>query len=210
MAKVCRHQNLHFSKLTMSKIIAVIGSTGKQGGSVVDTFLKESGWRVRALTRNPDSPAAHKLKEKGVKDIVAADLDNFSSLVKAFEGAHAVFSVTDFWTMYYDPANDELAAAAGKAKNVWIGEKEEQQGKNVFDAAAQTKGLERLIFSSLSNVTKWSKGKCTHVYHFDSKARAAEYGCATYPDLWKKTSVIQVGYYLSNFVVTPFLKPHKV
>ena len=194
----------------MSKLIVVLGATGTQGGSVVNTFLQEPGWKIRALTRNTSSASAQKLKEKGVHDIVAASLDDPASLVVAFKGAHTVFSVTDFWGPYFNPANTEKASDAGVAKNVWAGKYEEQQGKNVFDAAAKTEGLQRLIFSGLSNATKWSKGKYPHVYHFDSKARAAEYGQATYPELWKKTSILQVGFYLSNSLLFPYMKPKKV
>ena len=194
----------------MAKLIVVIGATGTQGGSVVDTFLGESGWKIRALTRNASSASAQKLKAKGVHEVVAATLDDPTSLVEAFKGAHTVFSVTDFWGLYYNPSNNEKAAATGEAKNIWAAKYEEQQGKNVFDAAAKTEGLERLIFSGLSNATKWSKGKYSHVYHFDSKALAAEYGEATYPDLWKKTSILQVGFYLSNLLLYPFMKPQKV
>ncbi|KIW74229.1 hypothetical protein Z517_12169 [Fonsecaea pedrosoi CBS 271.37] len=193
----------------MSKLIVVVGATGTQGGSVVDTFLQESGWQVRALTRNANSAAAEKLRAKGVHEVVSASLDDPASLVQAFRGATAIFSVTDFWGAYYDPATTPKATATGLPKNVWVGQKEEQQGKNVFDAAAQTQGLQRLIFSGLSNATKWSRGKYTHVYHFDSKARAAEYGQATYPDLWQKTSIIQVGFYLSNVLTYPFMRPQK-
>lgn len=194
----------------MSKLIVVLGATGTQGGSVVTTFLKEPGWKIRALTRNATSASAQKLKDRGVHEVVTASLDDEASLVEAFRGAHTVFSVTDFWGPYYDPSNTEKAVAAGKPKNVWAADYEEQQGKNVFDAAAKTEGLQRLIFSGLSNATTWSKGKYPHVYHFDSKAHAAEYGQATYPELWKKTSILQVGFYLSNLLVIPFLKPQKV
>jgi nucleoside-diphosphate-sugar epimerase len=194
----------------MSKLIVVLGATGTQGGSVVNTFLDLPGWKIRALTRNANSAAAQKLKDKGVHEVVSATLDDVASLVEAFKGAHTVFSVTDFWGMYYDPANSDKAAATGQPKNVWAAKREEQQGKNVFDAAAKTEGLERLIFSGLSNATKWSKGKYPHVYHFDSKAHAAEYGQAKYPDLWAKTSVLQVGFYLSNLITYPFMRPQKV
>jgi hypothetical protein len=194
----------------MSKLIVVLGATGTQGGSVVNTFLDLPGWKIRALTRNANSAAAQKLKDKGVHEVVSATLDDVASLVEAFKGAHTVFSVTDFWGMYYDPANSDKAAATGQPKNVWAAKIEEQQGKNVFDAAAKTEGLERLIFSGLSNATKWSKGKYPHVYHFDSKAHAAEYGQAKYPDLWAKTSILQVGFYLSNLITYPFMRPQKV
>ncbi|KIX96202.1 uncharacterized protein Z520_07980 [Fonsecaea multimorphosa CBS 102226] len=193
----------------MSRLIVVIGATGSQGGSVVDTFLHEPGWRVRALTRNANSAAAEKLRAQGAHEVVSATLDDVSSLVQAFKGADAVFSVTDFWGLYSDPATTPQATAAGLPKNVWAAGREEQQGRNVFDAAAQTQGLHRLIFSGLSNATKWSGGKYRHVYHFDSKARAAEYGQATYPDLWKKTSILQVGFYLSNILTQPFMRPQK-
>jgi hypothetical protein len=87
-----------------------------------------------------------------------------------------------------------------------------QQGKNIFDAASKIESLKRLVFSGLSDASKWSGGKYTHVYHFDSKAHALEYGRKTHPDLWKKTSVIQVGFYLTNILpgVQPLFSPTKV
>ena len=183
-----------------SKLIVVLGATGNQGGSVVETFLKEPGWTVRGLTRNASSPAAQKLKEKGV-EVVTAELSDTASLESAFQGAYAVFSVSDFWTLY---------ANLQPPSNVKAYDLELQQGKNVFDAASRTTGLERLIVSSISDCTKWSKGKYKHVYHFDSKAHAVEYGKTTYPELWKKTSVLQAGFFLSNFLTSPFLTPRKV
>ncbi|ETI20300.1 hypothetical protein G647_08334 [Cladophialophora carrionii CBS 160.54] len=193
----------------MSKLIVVLGATGTQGGSVVDTFLGQSGWKIRALSRNANGAAAQKLKEKGVHEVVTATLDEVASLTEAFKGAHTVFSVTDFWGLYRDPSNTEKAAATGLPKNVWAARVEEQQGKNVFDAAAHTAGLERLVFSGLSHATKWSRGKYSHVYHFDAKARAAEYGREKHVELWAKTSILQVGFYLSNLSTSPFMRPRK-
>ncbi|KAJ4304665.1 hypothetical protein N0V90_000192 [Kalmusia sp. IMI 367209] len=46
---------------------------------------------------------------------------------------------------------------------------------------------------------KLSGGKYSHVYHFDGKAIAEEYGKSTYPELWEKTSVFYAGYYLENY-----------
>jgi uncharacterized protein YbjT (DUF2867 family) len=65
------------------KTIAVVGATGGQGGSVVDSFLG-AGYAVRAITRNASSPKATALKERGV-EVVTADLNDLDSLVKAFE-----------------------------------------------------------------------------------------------------------------------------
>jgi hypothetical protein len=123
--------------------------------------------------------------------MVNADLDDLTSLTTAFRGAYAIFSVLDFWTGFFNPAN-ESKVKAGQTMLEWAHDYELQQGKNVFAAAAQTQGLERLMFSVLSHATKWSGGKYKHIYHFDAEGRAVEYGKAHYPDLMKKTSVIQL------------------
>jgi uncharacterized protein YbjT (DUF2867 family) len=68
----------------MTKIIAVTGATGVQGGSIARALLKTPGWSVRAITRNPDSDAAKKLASEGAT-VVQADSNDESSLVKAFE-----------------------------------------------------------------------------------------------------------------------------
>jgi hypothetical protein len=66
------------------------------------------------------------------------------------------------------------------------------------------------VFSSLSDATKWSRGKYTHVYHFDSKAKAEAYGRETYPELWKKTSILQAGFFLSNYLSLPIFQVQMV
>ncbi|KIW09980.1 hypothetical protein PV08_11756 [Exophiala spinifera] len=191
-----------------SKLIVVIGATGTQGGSVVETFLRQPGWRVRGLTRNTGSPASQILASKGV-EVVAVNLDDVSSLVSAFKGADAIFSVTDFWTGFRNPPQSRSRSRSQTLMD-WAHDYELQQGKNVFAAADQTEGLERLVFSALSYATKWSKGKYTHVYHYDSEARAVEYARTTYPDLMnKKTSIIQIGMYLSNMTWMPHYQPRK-
>lgn len=68
----------------MSKIIAVIGATGAQGGSVANEFLKLDGWKVRAITRNASSDKAKALQSQGA-EVVTADCWDEASLVKAFE-----------------------------------------------------------------------------------------------------------------------------
>ncbi len=190
------------------KLIVVIGATGTQGGSVVETFLNEPGWTIRGLTRNTSSRASQALTARGV-EMVSANLDDVPSLIAAFEGAHAIFSVTDFWAGFRNPEN-RSKLAPGQTMMEWAHDYELQQGKNVLDAAAQTPTLERLVFSALPYVTKWSKGKYKHVYHFDSEGRAVEYGRSTYPELMTKTSVIQIGIYLTNMLYMPHYQPHKV
>jgi len=71
--------------MTDVKIIAVTGATGSQGGGVVNVMKKAPGWKVRAVTRNPESEAAKKLGADGSVEVVQADWDDEASLVKAFE-----------------------------------------------------------------------------------------------------------------------------
>lgn len=66
------------------RIIAVTGATGSQGGGVVNVMKKTPGWKVRAITRNPESDAAKKLSADGV-EVVQASFDDETSLKKAFE-----------------------------------------------------------------------------------------------------------------------------
>ncbi|KAF5662211.1 nitrogen metabolic regulatory protein [Fusarium heterosporum] len=193
--------------MSSSKIIAVLGATGNQGGSVVSAFLSEPGWKVRALTRNTASPKAQALSSQGA-EVVKADLEDPSTLTAAFEGVHAIFAVSDFWGLYYDQSN-RSKTKPGQALNDWAAQHEEQQLKNVIDAAAKIPTLERLVLSSLSHAEKWSKGKYTRVYHFDGKARAAEYIPKAHPDLWTKTSIFQAGLFLSNFISLPLNQPVK-
>jgi nucleoside-diphosphate-sugar epimerase len=191
-----------------SKLIVIIGATGNQGSSVANAFLQEPGWKVRALTRDSSSTKSRALADRGA-EVVEANIDTPSTLSSAFEGASAIFAVSDFWGLYGDPSNQDKPKP-GQSLNAWVGEHETQQLRNVIDAAAKVTTLERFVLSSLSNASKWSKGKYTHVYHFDSKAKAEEYGKQTYPALWAKTSIYQAGLFLSNFKVGGMSPPVKV
>ena len=84
------------------KLIAVIGATGQQGGGVVRALQARGQFKVRALTRNPDK------HRELAEEVVEADLDKPETLKAAFEGAHGVFLVTNFWA--YGGA-DELKQA---------------------------------------------------------------------------------------------------
>jgi hypothetical protein len=74
----------------MSKIIAVTGATGTQGGGVINIMKKTPGWTVRAVTRNPESDAAKRLAAEGI-EVVQANFDDEASLVKAFEVSWSCF-----------------------------------------------------------------------------------------------------------------------
>ncbi|MFE9356242.1 NmrA/HSCARG family protein [Streptomyces olivaceoviridis] len=114
------------------KVIAVTGATGAQGGGTARAILAdpESGFAVRAITRNPDSPAARELAELGA-EVVRADFDDEPSVRKAFEGAYGAFLVTNFW------------AHMSAAKEI-----EETQ---VLVRSAKAAGLRHVIWSTLED-----------------------------------------------------------
>lgn len=55
----------------MAKLLVVFGSTGNQGGSVVNAVLQDpvlsKEFKVRGITRDVSKPAAKELEKKGVE-----------------------------------------------------------------------------------------------------------------------------------------------
>jgi uncharacterized protein YbjT (DUF2867 family) len=97
------------------KVIAVIGATGAQGGGLVRSIAADraGAFAARAVTRKPDSEKAKALAKLGV-EVVAADLDDESSLRRAFAGAHGAYCVTNFWE-HFSPER-EVAQAGNMAR----------------------------------------------------------------------------------------------
>ncbi|HEU0294684.1 MAG TPA: NmrA/HSCARG family protein [Anaerolineales bacterium] len=132
-----------------NKIIAVTGATGLQGGAVARKLLAD-GWKVRALTRDVNKPAAQELKALGA-EIVAGDMDNRAELEAAFKDTYGVFSVQNFWL-----------------PNVGF-DGEIQQGTNVADAA-KAAGIQHLVYSSVGAAHRGMGQK-----HFESKWLIEQY-----------------------------------
>ncbi|KAF4337217.1 hypothetical protein FBEOM_8910 [Fusarium beomiforme] len=184
-----------------TKIIAVVGATGTQGSSVTKAFLSLPNWHVRALTRNSTSPKAQALKNLGA-EIVEADMNDPDSLIKAFNGAHAIFVNTDFWAPYMAA----LSQGKDQATAQHIGyETEERHVKNAAHAASKINTLEKYIYSALGPMKDASKGKYSHCHHWETKAAAVKYIENEMPELAKKTSYIYMAVYATN----PFLYPKK-
>jgi uncharacterized protein YbjT (DUF2867 family) len=110
---------------TEGKTIVVIGATGRQGGEVVRHLVKD-GWRVRAMTRNPESKKARGLKALGV-DLVKADLEDPSSLEAAFENAYGVYDIQI-------PVSGKIEVEIG-------------QGRNAAEAAKKM-GIRHVVYGS--------------------------------------------------------------
>jgi len=147
------------------KIIAVVGSTGSQGGGLCRAILGDasSEFACRAITRDPSKDAAKALADKGA-EVVQADLDDVESLKKAFAGAYGVYGVTNFWEHF-------------------SGAKEKEQAKNIADAA-KAAGVKHVVWSTLEDTRKFMKADDTRmpmlqdvyrVPHFDAKAEADTY-----------------------------------
>jgi uncharacterized protein YbjT (DUF2867 family) len=124
------------------RLIVVTGATGKQGGAVARSLL-DRGFRIRALTRNPQKPEAQALADRGA-EVVQGDMEeDRSAMERALEGAYGVFSVQNYWETGYDG--------------------EVQQGKTVADAA-KAAGVEHFVYSSVG-----SAHRQTGLSHFESK-----------------------------------------
>jgi uncharacterized protein YbjT (DUF2867 family) len=125
------------------KLIAVIGATGQQGGGVVRALQASDQFKVRALTRDPSK------HRELAEEVVAADLDKPETLKAAFEGAHGVFLVTNFWA---HGGTDELTQATAAI------------------SAAKDVGVKHFIWSTLPDVEAIGGGKF-NVPHFTGKAK---------------------------------------
>lgn len=123
-----------------SRVIVVTGATGRQGSAVTRALL-QTGWRVRALTRNPNSQKAQALSALGA-EVVKGDMNDRPSLQAAFQGAYGVYSVQ----------NPMLS-------NV---ETEIRQGKLVADVAREV-NVHHLVYGSAGI------GKPTGIGSWDSK-----------------------------------------
>ncbi len=133
--------------------VLVIGATGQQGGATTKHLL-ERDRTVRALVRDPASPAASALQRAGA-NLVAGDLDDPASQRTAMEGAHGVFLVL---TMMVGPR----ISAEGVVT-------EERRGKAVANLA-QESGIEHFVYSSLHGADAHSG-----IPYYESKARIEEH-----------------------------------
>ena len=132
--------------MTNDRTILIAGVTGKQGGAVAQVLLG-SGFKLRGLTRKPDSENAAALARRGI-DIVKGDLDDEDTLRRALAGAWGVFGVQNTWE-------------AGV-------EREEVQGKRLATLARET-GVQHYVYTSVG-----SAHKRTGIPHFDNKWRIEE------------------------------------
>ena len=80
--------------MSNNKIIFVTGGTGNQGGAVARN-LKEQGFIVKVLTRNPNSIKSQNLKKMNI-EVVKGDLNTADSYREYLENVYGIFSVQTF------------------------------------------------------------------------------------------------------------------
>jgi uncharacterized protein YbjT (DUF2867 family) len=132
---------LSFMPKNNNRLILVTGATGQQGGAVLK-HLRERGFPVRALTRDPTHEKARKLVGQGT-EVVRGDLEDSASLTRAIDGVYGVYSVQNW---------HEGGVEA-----------EIRQGKNLTDAAKRSR-VSHLVYSSVAGADQK-----TGIPHFDSK-----------------------------------------
>ncbi|KAJ7621248.1 NAD(P)-binding protein [Roridomyces roridus] len=167
-------------------LVAVVGATGRQGGSVVQALIEsDKAYRIRAFTRDGEKPEARALAALGV-DIVVLSLvvANKDAVFDAFRGADYGFLVTNYWEH-----GDK--------------EKETAEGKLLVDAA-KAGGVKGIVWSGLPRVSEITSGKFTNVDHYESKALVTAYGRGSGVPFVD----VQTGFYNSNFLI-PLMGPMK-
>lgn len=127
-------------------IVLVTGATGHQGGATARELLA-LGYKVNAMTRKVDSPAARALAALGAS-VVAGDLDDADSLRRALAGVWGVFGLQNTWE-------------AGV-------EREEEQGKRLAELAREA-GVQHYVYTSVA-----SADRATGIPHFENKFRIEE------------------------------------
>lgn len=127
--------------------ILVTGATGNQGGAVARR-LHADGWKVRALTRDPDSERSQALNDLGL-EVVCGDTTDRISLDHALVGVYGVFAVA---TPFEKGTDDEVV-----------------QGKTLGDAAAAA-GVQHFVYSSVGGAERH-----TGIPHFESKFAVEKY-----------------------------------
>ena len=151
--------------------VLVTGATGAQGGSVARTLLAR-GHEVVALTRKPESSAAHALARAGAR-VVAGDLADRTALFRLIHEADAVFGLTNYW--------EHFGA-------------EVTHGKNLVDACRERRAV-HLDLSTLASAAEASGGEIS-VPHLETKREIEAHARASSVE----PTFLHVAYYYENFL----------
>jgi len=129
------------------QLILVTGATGNQGGAIARHLLQRGKFKVRAMVRDQNKPAAQALQQAGA-ELVQGDFNDRASLDRAVQGVHGIFSMQDF----REGAEVEI-----------------RHGQALADAV-KTAGIEHFVYSSVG-----SADRNTGIPHFNSKFQVEEH-----------------------------------
>ena len=166
--------------MSKDQLILVTGATGMQGGETVKALL-ESGFKVRALVRDPQSAVAQALQERGV-ELAQGSFDDVQRLDAAMQGAYGVFSMQNV-----SPPDDTGA--------------EIRHGGNLI-AAAKEAGVQVFVHTSVARAGKqtefagWADGMWFADY-WNSKSGVNDLVRASGLPYW---TVLKPAYMLENFL----------
>ncbi|HWJ89972.1 MAG TPA: NmrA/HSCARG family protein [Flavisolibacter sp.] len=129
-----------------AQTIFVTGATGNQGGAVARNLLS-NGFRVKLLTRHPDSRKAQQLQHP-FAEVIKGDLNEPDSYSQHLKHAQGVFSVQ--------------AIEPGREKEMW-------QGITLADRAKDA-GISHFVYSSVAGADQ-----NTGIPHWETKAVIEEH-----------------------------------
>ncbi|RDA95131.1 hypothetical protein CP533_1864 [Ophiocordyceps camponoti-saundersi (nom. inval.)] len=165
----------------MPSLIAVFGATGKQGGAVARSLLQnKADFRVRAITRNPNSEASRALAEAGA-EVVQADGFDGQQMRRAFQGCWGCFVNLN--------SDDPLFRKDGAPSEV-------DMGKCIVDAAVDA-AVQHLVFSSGPPCVAMTEGR-VNMKAMESKYQIEQY--ARKLGHFKTLTPINAAWYLENFL----------
>jgi uncharacterized protein YbjT (DUF2867 family) len=144
---------IHTLLSKMTKPILIFGATGKQGGSVITTILKDSSANIPllAVTRDANSASSQRLASKSPNiKLIQGNAANPGPIFAAAEKAAG----EPVWGVF------SVQAAAGEA--------EEVQGKAIVDAAIES-GVKYFVYSSVDRHGESSIDNPTKIPHFVTK-----------------------------------------
>jgi len=151
-----------------NRTILVTGATGRQGGAVARTLMTH-GWKVRALVRDPSTPAAQQLAKNTI-ELIKGDLFTTASLEEALRGVYGVFSVQ---------TSDAEHGIGGEII----------QGKLLADAAHRAQ-IQHFVYSSVGGAERESG-----IPHFESKWQIEKHIRA----LGLPATIIRPVFFMDNF-----------
>jgi uncharacterized protein YbjT (DUF2867 family) len=128
------------------RTVFITGATGNQGSGVAKSLV-EAQYKVKALTRNPESSTAKKITHANL-EYVKGDLNDVNTYKAYLQDTDAVFSVQS-------GENGVIA--------------EIKQGKDLADIARQV-GVKHFIYSSVAGA-----GLHTGIPHWESKREIEEH-----------------------------------